>query len=311
MHLMIPHASALGEACQHSLGELNLPHLSELLGRLSPDGAAIGDDEYSLNTPQELALAQLRGSQAAPGELPTAAWLARSLGLDERLAWARLTPLHLAVGADHITAYNPEELQLSEFDSRALFEALAELWPSQEGWAAQWVDSQTWLIGHASLQGLASASLDRILARNVAAWMPEARLLRRLQNEIQMLLHEHPLNQAREQRGVLAVNSVWISGCGRAEGGELPAQLQLDERLRAPLLAGDWAAWSEAWVALDAGPVARALDLARKSHPSLRLTLCGERFAQCYSLRPSGALQGLWQRLSPPRANTTELLGAL
>jgi len=41
------------------------------------------------------------------------------------------------------------------------------------------------------------------------------------------------------------------------------------------------------------------------------LTLCGERFAQCYSLRPSGALQGLWQRLSPPRANTTELLGAL
>jgi len=310
MHLMIPHASALGEACQHSLGELNLPHLSELLGRLSLDGAAIGDDEYSLNTPQELALAQLRGSAAAPGELPTAAWLADSLGLDASQAWARLTPLHLAVGSDHITARNPEELQLSEFDSRALFEALAELWPSGEGWTARWVDAQCWLIGHASLQGLACASLDRVLARNVAAWMPEARLLRRLQNEIQMLLHEHALNEAREQRGLLPVNSVWISGCGRHEGGAPPAALLVDERLRAPLLGGDWAAWAEAWVALDAGPVARGLDLARDGRP-VRLTLCGERLAQSYASVPSSALQSLWQRLRPPRANTAAVLGAL
>ncbi|MCV2363498.1 hypothetical protein LNV23_08565 [Paucibacter sp. DJ1R-11] len=310
MHLMIPHASALGDACQHSLGELNLPHLSELLGRLSSDGAAIGGDEYSLNTPQELALAQLRGNTAAPGALPTAAWLADSLGLDASLAWARLTPLHLAVGSDHITARNPEELQLSEFDSRALFEALAELWPSSESWAAHWVDAQCWLIGHASLQGLACASLDRVLARNVAAWMPEARLLRRLQNEIQMLLHEHPLNEAREQRGLLPVNSVWISGCGRHDGGALPAALQVDERLRAPLLTGDWAAWAEAWVALDAGPVARGLDLARAGRP-VCLTLCGERLAQSYASVPSSAMQNLWQRIRPPRANTAAVLGAL
>lgn len=46
----------------------------------------------------------------------------------------------------------------------------------------------------------------------------------RLLNEVQMLLHEHPVNQAREQRGELAVNSLWLSG-----GGVLPAQ---------PLVAG-------------------------------------------------------------------------
>jgi hypothetical protein len=39
-------------------------------------------------------------------------------------------------------------------------------------------------------------------------------------NEIQMLLHEHPVNQARETRGELPVNSVWLWGGGR-DGGAL------------------------------------------------------------------------------------------
>jgi hypothetical protein len=37
-------------------------------------------------------------------------------------------------------------------------------------------------------------------------------------NELQMLLHEHPVNEARESRGVLPVNSLWLWG-----GGCLPA----------------------------------------------------------------------------------------
>ena len=36
-------------------------------------------------------------------------------------------------------------------------------------------------------------------------------------NELQMLLHEHPVNQAREARGELPVNSLWLWG-----GGSLP-----------------------------------------------------------------------------------------
>ena len=36
-------------------------------------------------------------------------------------------------------------------------------------------------------------------------------------NEIQMLLYEHPLNQAREARGELAINGIWFWG-----GGTMP-----------------------------------------------------------------------------------------
>jgi hypothetical protein len=38
-------------------------------------------------------------------------------------------------------------------------------------------------------------------------------------NEIQMVLHEHPVNEAREARGEPAVNSVWLWGAGRLPAG--------------------------------------------------------------------------------------------
>lgn len=49
---------------------------------------------------------------------------------------------------------------------------------------------------------------------------PNNMIWRGLFNEIQMLLHEHPLNQSREARGELAVNSTWFWG-----GGILPKSL--------------------------------------------------------------------------------------
>ena len=44
---------------------------------------------------------------------------------------------------------------------------------------------------------------------------PEARRWQAFANELQMLLHDHPVNLAREARGELPVNSVWLWGAGR------------------------------------------------------------------------------------------------
>ena len=323
MHLMIPHASSVGEAAAALLADLPLPRLSLLLGLLQPHGLRLGSDEYSFNTPLELALAGLRGvasevdaaaqarPETLPGTLPTAAWLAHGHGLNlPGQAWALLTPLHLSVGSDQITALAPAALNLGEAESREFFATLAELWPANEGWQAHWLAPTQWLIAHPKLAGLASASLDRVVQRSVDAWMPQARGLRTLQNEVQMLLHGQALNDAREARGALPLNSVWISGCGAAETTALPADLQLEEGLREPLLNGDWAAWAEAWRALDAGPVAQALALASNCQ-AVQLTLCGERHAQSYTLPPRTPLRRLWQRLLPPQANTAKLLGSL
>jgi hypothetical protein len=44
---------------------------------------------------------------------------------------------------------------------------------------------------------------------------PEGSRWRSVLNEIQMLLHEHPVNAAREARGAPAVNGLWLWGAGR------------------------------------------------------------------------------------------------
>jgi hypothetical protein len=57
-----------------------------------------------------------------------------------------------------------------------------------------------------------------------------------LANEIQMALHEHPVNEARERRGAPPVNAVWLWGGGRfARPAARPFRRV---RTRDPLAAG-------------------------------------------------------------------------
>ena len=297
MHLLIPHASALSPACAHTLSHLALPHLAALLARLDA-GALTPGDEYSLNPPHERALAQVLGLQGEDGALPWAARAAAEDGISPGdRPWGLLSPVHWSVGREHVTLGDPAALALDEAESRALFDAVRELFES-EGFRLAWGAPLRWYAAHESLDGLPCASIDRVIGRNVDLWLqtdtlrfPAAKLIRRLQNELQMLLYTHPLTDAREARGLLPVNSFWLSGCGRHQpaNGAAPT---VDTRLRGPLLGEDWAAWAEAWQALDAGPLADALTAAKRGE-AVQLTLCGERSAQTFTTAPRSA----WQRL--------------
>lgn len=62
-------------------------------------------------------------------------------------------------------------------------------------------------------------ALDDVIGRPVSHFMPEgadSRSWQRLSNEVQVLLHNHPINQAREAAGRRPVNSVWLWGDGDA-----------------------------------------------------------------------------------------------
>ena len=302
MHLLVPFGSALSEAGRHTLNDLHLPHLDRLLGRLQP-GERLGTDEYSLTPPHEAALAAARGWQGGAGTLPFAAHAARADGIEVLdLAWGLLTPVHWHVGRDEVVLADPGALQLDEAASRALFDAVRDLFES-EGFALAWGAPLRWYAAHESLVELPSASLDRVIGRNVDRWLPagrEARLLRRLQNEVQMLLYNHPINEAREAADQLPVNSFWLSGCGRWQPGEAAA-VEVDTSLRTALLSEDWAGWAEAWRALDAGPLA-ALAAAAERGETVSLTLCGERFAQRFDAgreSPWARLARRWRHPSP------------
>lgn len=289
MHLIVPFAGVSSEAGRQALHDLPLPNLQRLLARLQPQAPDTADD-LTLSPPHERALARALGWRATDGRLPFAAREARALGLPDA-PWAWLTPVHLQVGTEQFTMTDPASLLLDEAASRELLDAIRPLLES-EGFTLHYAAPHRWLATHAMFDELATASLDRVIGRNVDPWLPDqraARLLRRLQNEVQMLLYTHALNDRREAAGLSTVNSFWASAGGRLPpdtAGEGPL---LDDRLRGPALAEDWVAWREAWAALDAqalAPLAAAKDLT--------LTLAGERSALTFTSAP----QGLWQRLS-------------
>ncbi|MBD8898399.1 phosphoglycerate mutase [Rhodanobacter sp. DHG33] len=67
------------------------------------------------------------------------------------------------------------------------------------------------------------ATPEQALGEDLYQHLPqgaEGRPWRMLLNEAQVLLHQHPLNAARQSRGLPPVNSVWLWGAGR-----LPASL--------------------------------------------------------------------------------------
>lgn len=252
-------------------------------------GFAAADPELRWSPPHERALAAALGLEVTDGCVPLAGLEAARAGLpaDGRV-WGRISPAHWHLGTEQITMHDPDELALDEASSRAFFEAARPLF-EEEGFEWRWVAATLWLASHPSLQGLPCASLDRVSGRNVDLWMaadPRARLVRRLQNEVQMLWHTHPLNAEREAQGLPVVNSFWLDGCGTVPGPQVlerTASLRLENCLRRPALQGDAQAWLDALVALDAELFQPAVAAASRGAQTL-ITLCGERTS--VQLRP-------------------------
>lgn len=316
MHLVLPYASAGSAAAAQALTRLHLPQLERLLGRLVLTDQHSGD-EHSLSPPHDWVLAGARGWPLADGLLPFAADAARADGLavdpDSPDGWGLLSPCHWHLGTEQVSLTDPADLRLEPAEAHALFDALRRLYDS-DGWRLHWGAPTRWYVSHPSLRQLPSAALDRVVGRNVDLWLndhPSARQLlrpaRRLQAEAQMLLHSHPVNQAREDRGLWPVNSVWLSGTGPTQPVS-PVAVQVDDRLRAPALAEDWAGWTQAWAALDAGLLQQALAQVQAGQP-LRLWLCGERHAQCWQSHPLP----WWRKglLAPAKRDASAVLAAL
>ena len=300
MHLLIPFAFCSSEGCAQALPKLNLPHLTQLLSRLtpqSPDTANV----FSLSTPHERALARALDLPVQDGLIPWAALQAQASG-----AWGFVTPCHWQIATNHITMSGQTLPDFSEAESRALMAAMQPYF-EEDGITLHYRNPMLWLAQGEIFDNLATASLDRVAGRNVEHWMPRsanAASLRRLQNEMQMLLYTHPVNDARTARGVLPVNSFWLSGTGALAPVRTPSVTdpKVMSQLRAPALAEDWPAWSQAWQALDATDCAALLEVARQGQP-VSLTLCGEVSAQSWVTQPQPFFRRFMNLFGTPPAN--------
>jgi hypothetical protein len=294
---------------------LRLPKLEALLSRLAlvQEDA---QDESTLSPPHERALAEALGIAAPDGCIPWAALEAKQAGLPSTAdgeSWAVATLCHWQVGIDDVALGDPAAIQISAAESAAL-QAAAQPFFEEDGIALHASSTPgRWLARGKVFDGLPTASIDRAVGYPISQWSPlsdAARPLRRLQNEMQMLLYTERVNDARTARGVPPINSFWLSGTGRlppsfAPKGPAPT---VADALRPPALRDDGTAWAAAWQALDAGPIADLLaDYTRGAE--VTLTLCGDRAARRFGVQSRGMVQ--WARSLFKRPGAAAALEAL
>lgn len=314
-HLLIPFAGRGSPACRAALSTLRLPNLEALLARLTLADTDT-EDESTRSPPHERALARALGIPAADGCIPWAALEARQAGIataDDHEGWGLVALCHWQVGIDDVVLGDPSAIEIDAAESAALLAATQPFF-EEDGIALHPSPVPgRWLARAPIFDGLATASIDRAVGCPISQWSPlgdSAQPLRRLQNEMQMLLYTQRVNDDRAARGVPPINSFWLSGTGALKEDATPTAPAptVSEALRVAALRDDGVGWAEAWQALDAEAVAALLaDCTRGTE--VTLTLCGDRGAQRYTGQQRGFAR--WAKSLFDRTRAASVLESL
>ncbi|HWK73452.1 MAG TPA: hypothetical protein VNQ81_04215 [Povalibacter sp.] len=132
--------------------------------------------------------------------------------------WLHAEPVHFVAGLDRLS-FLPlhDEARVSDAERAALEPVLAEHLAASgfsfHSGAGEWlVRSDRLLAVHTACPEAAAANeLECVMPHG-----PDGGEVRRLMTELQMLLHDHPVNEARARRGLPAINAVWLWGSGVA-----------------------------------------------------------------------------------------------
>jgi len=217
LELAVPALIPTHEDLQEAFDRLRPPTLELLVAR--------GRIERQPRTDFEAWLAQSFG--LGTDALPAGALSALADGADAGTAqWMRADPVHLHLVRDHARLLPSAALTVAREEADALcdslnahFAGVLSIRPSAgraDCWIARFVDGAP-PSGAAPLEAAGDDVDPRAQADSA-----DAKRSHVLLNELQMLLHEHPVNAAREARGEPTINSVWFWGTGplpaRAEG---------------------------------------------------------------------------------------------
>lgn len=212
--VVLPFALPPAELAPELSRNLQAPSLAALLSRNSLLKKHPGDEDSRL-LPHEAWLERARGGLATA--------VMRGFGLAPAEGhWFIVHPVHIQLARNHLVLADPRRLRLDEADARVLFELAKPFFDE-----LVWGDAETWFMRADGWQGLETASPDAAMGSNLADWMPAgptALAFKKLQNEIQMLWHEHPVNEARQYRGLAPVNSFWMWGGASATAATPTAQ---------------------------------------------------------------------------------------
>lgn len=311
---------------QALLADLSLPKLTKILGRAHSSPSPLLDQSTFIS-PIENWLA--RCFSVPQGVIAPYTALLDHMDLPPSAVWL-LQPIHLHIARDHLVLTDPDLLTLTADEAHSL---LASIQPLLTELGAQVYPKhpQLWYLTHTSWNSLNTATLSAALGQNIHLYLPHGRdgiLWKRIMNEIQMIWHTHPINELRETKQMLRVNSLWLYG-----GGQIPApdpikkfdivysnmhyaralayatnakfelashfpklteatSLMIDPRLELALSVQDWFSWRQTWQQLEQDFLVPLLDLlGKRILKRFTLILCGQYGIKEVTITP----QDLWK----------------
>jgi hypothetical protein len=182
------------------------------------------------------ALASLltRGTVAMESVNSTEHWIARRYGLGSEyslaaVAWhgeqranaaagycLRADPVHFSVNRDRMVLLDAGQLDVTADEADALRLSLQALIADDE-LTLTTAHPERWYIFSNSPISLQTYPVNSVRGQNVANfWFDGAHraIWQNRLSEMQMLLHAHPVNAAREDAGTMPINGIWIWGAG-------------------------------------------------------------------------------------------------
>ena len=212
MHLVLTLPGLLAQEADRAA---RAPHLARML-------AIAGSPMHEPEGP-DAALARHYGIEHAAGtDCPLAAVRLAALGVDPGPAfWLAADPVTLVAGRDDV--HLAGIVQDLDADDAATLVAMLNAHFSTDGIAFVAARPDAWFVrapARVALRTRPVATVAGRMLRDLMPTGPDAGTWQRWQSEIQMLLHDHPVNAAREAGGKAPANSVWFS-----EGGALPSRV--------------------------------------------------------------------------------------
>jgi len=153
-----------------------------------------------------------------PNTLPIAATQA-SVDLDDadlNEFWLRVDPVQMIPDRDSLVLVSSRHLGIDRRESKALLESFNGHF-KQDGVTLRWGKEDAWYLSIKQPIDIQTTCLETIDHHPVNEFYPTgnaAQYWRQMLNETQMLFFNHPVNEARRERGWPEINSVWVWGEG-------------------------------------------------------------------------------------------------
>lgn len=130
--------------------------------------------------------------------------------------WMFATPVHLVLQRDTFSLAAPVPLDLTAHEVEALTNTLNQHFIADE-MVFFWHENQ-WYLRLSVSPYIETSAPELAINKDIAGFTPTgtgAIAWAAKSNEIQMLLFEHPVNQAREADRLPLINSIWCYGGGQ------------------------------------------------------------------------------------------------